>query len=145
MSKVSIMIPTFNQPQYIEQAVDSALMQDYEDVEIVVSDDSDNLDTFRIYEKKYAKNHKIKYFKNSSNLGRVGNYHKTLYERATGTYVLNLDGDDYLTDPHYLSKAVEILDQNRRLTCVFAKIKIFDEVKQTCLIFWILTKSFQRR
>ena len=35
------------------------------------------------------------------NLGRVGNYRKTLYEYSSGDYVLNLDGDDWLLDTNF--------------------------------------------
>ena len=46
--KVSIQIPTYNQEHYIERAVQSALMQDYEDVEVVVLDDCSTDNTLQI-------------------------------------------------------------------------------------------------
>jgi galactoside O-acetyltransferase len=56
----------------------------------------------------------------------VGNYHKTLYERASGDYVLNLDGDDWLIYNSYISEAVDILCNDDNLVCVFAKIKYYE-------------------
>jgi len=121
------MIPTFNQAQYIEQCIESALAQDYPNLEIIISDDSINNETQEIVRQKYVHNSKIKYYRNTLRLGRVKNYHVTLYERATGDYVLNLDGDDWLIDNSYISQAAEILDNNPDVVCVMAKVKHFYE------------------
>ena len=39
LPRVSIMIPTYNQEGYIAQAIESAMGQDYSNLEIVVCDD----------------------------------------------------------------------------------------------------------
>jgi glycosyltransferase involved in cell wall biosynthesis len=130
MNKVTIMIPTYNQSQYIEQAVNSALAQDYQNIEIVISDDSTDDLTENIVKKKYKKyleSGKIKYFHNKPSLGRVKNYRTTLYERTMGDYVLNLDGDDWLIDNNYISEAVKILDENKDVVCVIAGQKMYIE------------------
>ncbi|WP_163322471.1 glycosyltransferase family 2 protein [Draconibacterium mangrovi] len=105
---VSIMIPTYNQEKYVERALRSALSQNYDNLEIVVSDDCSSDNTEKIV-KKYLNNGNIHYFRNETNLGRVENYHKTLYERAKGDYVLNLDGDDELIDNNFISDSIELL------------------------------------
>ncbi len=127
MKKVTIMIPTYNQSQYIEQCIDSALAQTYENLEIIVSDDSTNNETEKIINEKYRNNEKITYYRNNPPLGRVGNYRKTLYERASGDYVLNLDGDDWLIDRNYILDAVKLLEKDKEIVCVFAKIKQYNE------------------
>lgn len=127
MKKVTIMVPTYNQPQYIEQCIESAIMQDYPNLEIVISDDSTNDDTEKIIFEKYAHDSRIYYFHNKVRLGRVGNYHHTLYEKATGDYVINLDGDDWFLDKAYISKASSILDNNNNVACVIAKIQLYHE------------------
>lgn len=108
--RLSIMIPTYNQAPFIEEAIRSALAQDYPDFEVVVSDDASTDGTFetacRILDPR------VRCFRNSVNLGRVGNYRHTLYNLARGEWVMNLDGDDYLTDPHFLSAAVVAADAN---------------------------------
>ncbi|QDO93226.1 glycosyltransferase family 2 protein [Formosa sediminum] len=104
---VSIMIPTYNQAKYIENTIDSALSQDYSNLEIIISDDCSPDETQRICEKYLKKNCQIKYFRNKTNLGRVKNYHTTLFNRAKGEYVLNLDGDDLLTDKSFVSNGIK--------------------------------------
>lgn len=127
MAKVTIMIPTFNQAQYIEQCIASALAQDYPNLEIVVSDDSTTDETRQIVYQKFIQYPNLKYYRNEYRIGRVANYHITLYERATGAYVLNLDGDDWLIDNTYIRKAATILENNPDVVCVMAKARHFHQ------------------
>ncbi len=131
--KATIMIPTYNQAQYIEQCIDSVLVQDYSNLEVIISDDSTNDETEKIVKEKYISDPRVQYFHNVPALGRVGNYHKILYERATGDYVLNLDGDDWLVDNTYISKAADILN-NTDVVCVTAKVKVYIEKENNFLM-----------
>jgi len=124
---VTIMIPTFNQSKYIEQCINSVLEQDYLNIEIIISDDSTNNETTQIVQDKFLVYHNVKYFRNNPPLGRVNNYHTTLYEHASGDYVLNLDGDDWLIDSHYISKAVKILNSDKMIVCVIGNQITFEE------------------
>jgi acetyltransferase-like isoleucine patch superfamily enzyme len=144
MKKVTIMIPTYNQSHYIEQAINSALEQSYKNLEVIISDDSTDNKTEKIIKEKYLSDSRIKYFHNIPSLGRVGNYHKTLYERATGDYVLNLDGDDWLTYNHYISEAVDILSKND-VVCVFAKIQYYYESNNVLKYNNLINKLLQER
>tara|TARA_B100000929_G_scaffold188682_1_gene149407 strand:+ start:6525 stop:7490 length:966 start_codon:yes stop_codon:yes gene_type:complete len=112
---VSIMIPTYGQDQYIEQTVKTALSQDYPNVEIIISDDCSPDDTQKICVKLAKDDARIKYFRNSKNLGRVKNYNETLYNRVKGEYVLNLDGDDLLIDDHFISEAVFTIQKHNKI------------------------------
>ena len=131
MRKVTIMIPTYNQAQHIEKCVKSAMDQDYHNLEIIISDDSTNTETEIILRGKTFQDPRVIYFHNKKRLGRVDNYRDTLYNKATGDYVLNLDGDDWLINPTYISKAVEILTQNPNVVCVIAKIKYYMDETDT--------------
>ena len=93
LPKVSVMIPTFNQERLIAESIESALRQDYPNLEIIVSDDCSSDNTCEVV-KQYLTDGRLVYFKNETNLGRVANYRKTLYERVNGEWALNLDGDD---------------------------------------------------
>lgn len=109
--KVSIMIPTYNQELYIAEAIKSALAQDYENLEVVISDDCSSDNTGKIAQ-SFLYDDRVKYFKTPQNLGRVGNYHKTLYDYASGDWAVNLDGDDYYTDSTFISSAMKQLLEN---------------------------------
>lgn len=132
MNKVTIMIPTYNQAVFIQQAIDSALAQDYANLEIIVADDC-SIDNTRevININNYNDDSRFKYIRNENNLGRVKNYRNTLYEHATGKYVLNLDGDDWLNDISYISQAVKLLDADKDIMCVMAHIKLYKQENAT--------------
>ncbi|NLP58824.1 glycosyltransferase family 2 protein [Lutibacter sp. B1] len=100
------MIPTYNQEQYIEKTIRSALYQDYNNLEIIVSDDCSSDNTENIIKKLVSEFPQIKYFRNFNNIGRVKNYRKLLYEYATGEYVVNLDGDDFFIYKKFISDSV---------------------------------------
>lgn len=102
---VSIIIPTYNQAELLVFAINSALAQDYGNLEVVVADDCSDGETEKIVQG--IDDPRLRYFRNTSNLGRVGNYRKALYEYARGDWVLNLDGDDLLLDRSYIRAAVE--------------------------------------
>lgn len=110
-ARVCIMIPTYNQANYIIAAIESALVQDYPNLEIVIADDSSTDNTAEVV-KTYITNPKIRYFKNATNLGRVANYKKCLYEYTKADWVINLDGDDYYTNTQFISQAMNAIEKN---------------------------------
>lgn len=110
LPKVTIVIPTYNQAEYIKDAIKSALNQKYLNLEILISDDCSTDNTSEIV-KEYLNDSRVKYFCNVNNLGMVANYRKAFYEYATGDWLLNLDGDDYLTNDSFISFAMEQLDK----------------------------------
>jgi len=105
---VSIGIPTYNQERYIDDAIESALAQDYPNLEVIVADDGSTDNTAHIIS-KYLKDPKFKYFKNAQNCGRVGNYRKLLYEYAQGGWYVNLDGDDFFVDKSFISTGMHYI------------------------------------
>ncbi len=117
--KVSIVIPAYNQPQYIYRAVHSALMQDYTNLEVIVSDDSSNEETKLALNDLFADN-RLRYYRNEPQLGRVLNYRTCLYKYAYGDWVLNLDGDDYLIENSFISTAIELIKTDENIVFVQA-------------------------
>jgi len=119
-SKVSILIPTFNQEAFIGECITSALQQTYGDLEVVVSDDASTDATGRIARELKA-DPRLRYERNPVNLGRVGNYRRLLTELASGDWVLMLDGDDCLTNPSYVERAMELALSAADIVLVFGK------------------------
>lgn len=105
--KVTIMIPTYKQEPVILRAVDSALDQDYGNLEVIVSDDCSPDETRSVVARR--RDPRLIYQRNPANLGRVRNYRNTLYNLASGEWVVNLDGDDYYTDRFFIAFAVNAI------------------------------------
>lgn len=127
--KVSIMIPTYNQEAYISQAIESALMQDYNNIEIIISDDCSTDRTEEIA-KRYLSDYRVKYYRNNTNLGRVKNYHHTLYDLTSGEWVINLDGDDYYTDKSFISRAMDHIFSQENVVCYFGNRNLTKNLDQ---------------
>lgn len=127
--KVTVMIPTYNQEQYIAEAIESALGQDYENLEVLVTDDRSTDRTGEIAQ-RYLDRPNFRYVRNEHNLGRVGNYHSTLYNHATGDWVVNLDGDDYYNDNHFISRIMQRVIEHPNLVCYFARKRLSPGMKR---------------
>ncbi|PIE96001.1 glycosyltransferase family 2 protein [Bacillus fungorum] len=121
--KVSVIIPTYNMKDYLQEAINSVLRQDYENIEIIVSDDCSSDGTEEMM-KQYNHNSKVRYIRNTVNLGPKENGRKLLYELSDGTYILGINHDDYLTQNNYISKAVSLLEENPNVSLVFANLKL---------------------
>ncbi|PEO39942.1 glycosyltransferase [Bacillus wiedmannii] len=103
---VSILIPTYNRPVYFKQALISALFQKYQNIEVVISDDSTNDDSQKIalrYARKFPG--KIKYYKNEKNIGGKLNF-QLAFEKASGEYINYLMDDD-LFHPNKIDRMMQ--------------------------------------
>ncbi len=91
---VSVLIPAYNRPHYLEIALNSALNQTYKNIEVIICDDSTNNQVELMIKKKYQNKFKnLRYYKNENNLGQFENDLK-LIELAEGEYINFLMDDD---------------------------------------------------
>lgn len=124
--EVTIMIPTYNQEQYIQQCVASCLAQTYPSLEIVIGDDNSTDRTPELLA-QFSSDPRVHIVRNETNLGRVANYHNMLYRHARGEWVLNLDGDDYLSDPEAISTLVSAVPEAPDSVIVFGTVQRLDD------------------
>jgi glycosyltransferase involved in cell wall biosynthesis len=108
--KISVLIPTYNRADYLEEAIESVLEQDYGNFELIVSDNG-STDGTEERVKKYLTDSRARYFRNERNLGSGANYRKLLYEHAAGHLGHFLTDDDYFIDRQHLSKAVRLIQE----------------------------------
>ena len=107
--RVSIGLPLYNAERYLTQAFDSLLAQDYEDVEIIVSDNASTDRTWQICEDYAGRDARIRLYRNSENMGAAYNYNRTL-ELARGELFKWAAYDD-ICAPHFVCSCVEELDR----------------------------------
>jgi glycosyltransferase involved in cell wall biosynthesis len=98
LPKLSICIPAYNRARYLSPLLDSVLSQNYQEIEIVISeDDSPEREQIAAVVGEYRQRGVdcIRYFSNKQTLGFDGNL-RILFERATGDYCVMMGNDDLL-------------------------------------------------
>ena len=118
--KVSILIPTYNQQNFIGACIGGALAQTYGNLEVIVSDDA-STDATGDIARQLTIDPRLRYERNPTNLGHIGNYRRLLNDLATGEWFLMSDGDDLLLNPHYIARAVELSQLQPDIVLVFGK------------------------
>lgn len=93
----SILIPTYNRPNFLKKSVDSILENEFEDYEIILSDDcSPRIEEIATIIEPYLKKHRnISFFRQPHNLGLTENWN-FLVRQAKGKYVILMGDDDAL-------------------------------------------------
>ncbi|RDE36475.1 glycosyltransferase [Parageobacillus thermoglucosidasius] len=124
---VSILIPTYNRPHYFELALQSALNQTYENIEVIVCDDSTNDETEKLIKKYTAKYDNLTYIKNPTRLGKFENAIK-LFNLASGEYINYLMDND-LFHPQKIEKMMNyyLNDKNNEITLITSHRQLIDE------------------
>ena len=93
--KVSILIPVYNRVDMITECIDSALSQDYDNLEIIVSDNCSTDGTWELCCQSYGGNFRVRLLRNDTNVGPVSNW-LAAASAATGEYSKILFSDDLL-------------------------------------------------
>ena len=113
---ISIGIPTYNREHLVGRAIESALRQDYPNIEIVISDNASTDATPEICE-RYASEHAgMRYIRQTVNLGATRNFDAVL-QQSSGLYFMWLGDDDWL-DSNYVSLAVARLETDNEVALV---------------------------
>ena len=121
--KVSIIVPCYNQAQYLDEALQSVLEQTYIHWECVVVNDGSSDHTEEVAKKWIEKDNRFHYFKKENGgLCKARNYG---ISNAKGIYILPLDADDKIS-PDYIYLAVKSFQEDTSLKVVYCKAEKFD-------------------
>lgn len=121
LNKVSVVIPCFNQGQYVDDAVNSVLKQTYQDFEIIIVNDG-STDQFTSNKLKNYDQPRTQVI-HTHNLGLSAARNNGI-KAANGEYILVLDADDTF-EPSFLEKAVLHLEKEETIGVVTCGIKSF--------------------
>lgn len=93
----SLIIMTYNQSNFIEDAIKGAFAQTYSNLEIIISDDASTDGTYEKAVKlvnQYNGSHKVRILRNSTNLGLARHLNKLWFTEAKGSWLIPSAGDD---------------------------------------------------
>jgi glycosyltransferase involved in cell wall biosynthesis len=134
LPRVSVLMPTYNASEFIEEAIKSVIDQTYENIELVICDDASTDDTKdQLVKFHRAYPDRITLLINEENIGITRNCNKIL-DACTGKYICFFAGDDIML-PDKISAQVAVLESDVEASMCYHRVEIFDsETKGTISI-----------
>ncbi len=133
---LSIGIPTYNRPNQIKILIESILSQKnigVNEIEINISDNSENDITKKLIEENYLHQPNIKYYKNEINIGSERNIRR-VFSLGNAIYTWLIPDDDKLTYDYSLSEVItQIKNYNQELTFIMVNAKAIYQETNTIL------------
>jgi glycosyltransferase involved in cell wall biosynthesis len=119
MRKLNVLLVSYNQSDFIEECVNSILMQKADfGFNVIVADDCSADGTLDKIKRLVAdSNIEFVFLRNFKNLGLSENY-KRAFSACDAEYIAVMEGDDFWTTPHRLQKHIDFLDNH--LECVMS-------------------------
>lgn len=122
----SVMIPVYNCSQFIPEVLHNVLNQNIpeKDMEIEIVDDASTDDDIEKIVKKIG-NGRVKYFRQSKNVGSLRNF-ETCIERSRGKLIHLLHGDDRVL-PGYYSTIQRLFETYSEAGAAFSNFRYINE------------------
>jgi glycosyltransferase involved in cell wall biosynthesis len=123
--RVSVLMLTYNRPQFIGNAIESILAQRFQEWELLVVHDGPNQEIPIIMDEWEKRDSRIHYFRRKipGNIAHASNFGLS---QARGEYIAVLDDDDDWADPEKLSKQIAFLDEHRDYCCCGGGVIVID-------------------
>ena len=112
--KISVIMSAYNASQTLNKSIESILNQTYTNFEFLIVDDNSNDETFNIIENYKSKDSRIKFFKNSTNIGLTKSLN-FLIDNSDGEIIARQDADDISLDYRF-EKQIIYLNEYKVVT-----------------------------
>lgn len=119
---VSVLMPAYNQADFVADALDSLLAQTYTNWEVAVVDDGSPDNVAEIVKTYCDKDSRIKFY-HTENHG-VSEARNFAASKSSGQYLLPLDADDTFS-PTYMEKCVQAFESDPTLSLVYCDWRMF--------------------
>jgi len=117
---VSIIVPSYNHAQFLEERIESILNQDFHNFEVILLDDLSSDNSAEIL-KKYQNHPKVSHcIINEKNSGSTFYQWNKGIDLAKGELIWIAESDD-VADPEFLAKLVPKFDQNPDLVLAYSQ------------------------
>lgn len=120
---VTIGIPTYNRAALLKRSIESALNQDYKNIEVIVSDNASTDETESVCRFYCRKDTRLKYVRQAQNRGPSANFSDVL-KNASGKFFMWLGDDDWI-DAAYVTSCVRQLIRDRTMSLISGTPKYY--------------------
>ena len=127
---VSIVVPVYNTEKYIRECLNSLIQQSYSHIEIIAVDDGSTDNSLCLLKELSAKDNRLKVF-SQSNQG-VSAARNLGLSKATGTYIMFVDADDWI-DLSTIEECLQAIEDAD--VCFFAYVREFSNRSLPKLLF----------
>lgn len=121
---VSIVIPTYQRPEYFAMALESVLAQTYKKLDIFITDNSHNEDTKNIIQ-KYLGDERIHY-EHHPDFDAVGNWQRALAHNNPQAEYVNFLMDDDVFMPNKIKTMLNLYKSNAGISLVTSYRELID-------------------
>lgn len=122
--KISVLVPCYNQSQYLNEAVLSIFNQTYSDFEIIIINDGSTDNTDVVAKRLAEQYNQVKYIR-QKNMG-LGAARNTGLLNSTGDFIQFLDADDLL-DKEKFNNAINIFSKEHNIDIVYSAYTCFED------------------
>lgn len=127
---VSVCIPVYNSEHTIRQAIECALAQTYQNIEIIIVDNNSTDRTWDIVQS--FSDARMRKYRNETNIGMVPNWNKCI-DYASGKYIQFLHGDDVI-ESNCIEIKTRIAESDENISLVFSASHIINENNEILLL-----------
>ncbi|MCM1144298.1 MAG: glycosyltransferase family 2 protein [Blautia sp.] len=113
--KISVIVPVYNKQDYLEQCIDSILLQTYQNLELLLIDDGSTDESGHICDRYADEEERVRVF-HQENAGPTAAVITGL-EKAAGAYILFVDSDDYVSKDMLQKMAAQLTGQKGEMVC----------------------------
>lgn len=120
---VTVGMPAYNSARTIRESIDCILGQDLSDLELVISDNNSNDDTWEIVQSYAIRDQRVVAMRQRTNIGANGNY-TAVFQAARGRYFKWASSNDWCA-PDFLRRCVQMLDARPDAVLVAPRTRLF--------------------
>lgn len=137
---ISVIIPNYNNADYIDDCLSSVLNQTHKNIEVIVADDG-STDESKTIIQRYERecNGIVKGIYHPRNKGVASNRHSAIVE-ARGDYIATLDSDDYYCDSRKLEREMAVISLHKnnfqKDVCAFSNVVLVKDDKTVIQRAW---------
>jgi len=107
---VSICVPAYKEPELLGRTLRSIVIQNYQDYEVIITDDSPDDSVEKVVDSFSGKINKMYYYRNKVLKGAPNNWNEAI-SHACGKYIKILHHDDWFVNENSLGSFIQLMER----------------------------------